>query len=51
MVFSFAFIDGEEMKKAMGYSDSGEREKRFRQEYMAWQGTRHRLGGTGREGI
>ncbi len=38
-------------KKTSGYSNSREIENRLRHEYKAWQGTRHRLGGTGRKGI
>ena len=33
------------------YFDDTEIEKRLRQEYRRWQGTRHRLGGTGSRGI
>jgi cell wall-associated NlpC family hydrolase len=38
-------------EKANIYSDSREIEKRIRDEYMRWKGTRHRYGGTGRDGI
>lgn len=38
-------------EKANIYSDSHEIEKRIRDEYMRWKGTRHKLGGTGRDGI
>ncbi len=33
------------------YLDSRDTEKRVRDEYMRWKGTRHSLGGTGRGGI
>jgi cell wall-associated NlpC family hydrolase len=36
---------------AKGYPDSKEIEKRIRDEYLRWQGTRHRLGGTSPGGI
>jgi cell wall-associated NlpC family hydrolase len=38
-------------EKAHILSDSRQIEKRIRDEYMRWKGTRHRLGGTGRDGI
>ncbi len=38
-------------KEVEGYSDSRDIEKRMRNEYARWKGTRHRLGGTGRGGI
>ena len=38
-------------ERANTYSDYHEIEKRIRDEYMRWKGTRHRLGGTGRDGI
>ena len=33
------------------YSNNHKIEKHIRDEYMRWKGTRHRLGGTGRNGI
>lgn len=36
---------------AKGYPDSKEIERRIRDEYLRWQGTRHRLGGTSLGGI
>lgn len=39
------------LEKAYIHSDSREIEKRIRDEYMRWKGIRHRLGGTGRDGI
>lgn len=36
---------------AKGHAADSEIEKRLRREYRRWQGTRHRLGGSGRQGI
>jgi cell wall-associated NlpC family hydrolase len=38
-------------QSARGHAVDAEIEKRLRQEYRRWQGTRHRLGGGGRRGI
>ena len=37
--------------EATRHSDIHKIEKRVREEYVRWKGTRHRLGGTGRKGI
>ena len=48
---SSASLDVERMGKAGSYSNTHEIEKRIRDEYRRWKGTRHRLGGTGSRGI
>ena len=45
------FLEIESSTKVEGYVDSHEVEKRIRNEYKRWKGTRHRLGGTGHGGI
>ena len=45
------FLEIESSRKVEGYADSHEVEKRIRNEYKRWKGTRHRLGGTGHGGI
>ena len=39
------------MRVVKGHAVDAEIENRLRQEYRRWQGTRHRLGGSGRRGI
>lgn len=48
---STASLDLERMGKARSYSNAHDIEKRIRDEYRRWKGTRHRLGGTGGRGI
>ncbi len=43
--------DSQQPRKAKEHSDNHEIEKKIRDEYKFWKGTRHRLGGTGHGGI
>ena len=49
--YTTASLDFKQTEKAISYSNAHEIEKRIREEYRRWKGTRHRLGGSSSRGI